>query len=519
MKIIVILFGIISAILLSDYFSSLTIFIVAALLFVVLRLSAILLLKRFPHYFISIGYLHYLLSYIFALSLGALSVWVNAPTYGNDREGIPNYDPATEYQIQGVIESRATSATSERYQLKVRRIITTEEQIGCRNVGMQLFTPGDIILTPGAEISFISKLRVGDDGAYSAFIKNTDNYQVTGYSRSLKSIAQRCNEKIAMLIENSNLTESSIALAKALLLADKGGVKPRTQQTFRDAGLSHILALSGLHAGILTMTLLWLTMPMMLIRARNARYITVIVGIWIFALLTGMNYSTVRAALMLSITAIAWIMERQRDSYQSVCVAAVIILLFSPAALYDVGFQLSFLCVMSICLFVEKLNPVSHHEHPKTYKVCGLLLTTIIAVAATWTLTGYYFGSIPLNFMQSNLILIPLLPILMSLLLLYVILLSLGVDLEIMAYLIDKSIDGILRLASQFLGTSLSISPQMSTILLWYLGMTLAAISLYIIPPIHYSGAAVNQESTRVSYPWLTAAILSFLLSAATLIF
>lgn len=481
-----------------------------------------------PYYLPRLGYFHYLWAFLLFLSLGSLSVRIHDPDFGGC-DHLNDYSPSRPYVITGLVEERFTSSTSERYLLKAEEITVGNKILKCRNVSILLFAPGDLILKPGQIISFSSTLRKPEingwtksrDISYTAFLKDGNVCKILGSSSSLTIHSYLLKEKLIRLVEASSLSETSISQLKALLLAERGGVKKDTLVIFRNAGLSHILALSGMHTGILTMALLLLTSPLLLLRGRswrNVRYLLVTLMVWAFAFLTGMNYSTVRAALMLSVAAAAWMMERQRDALSSVCFAAAIILLFSPSALTDVGFILSFACVASLCLFVERLNPVSHHNHPAIHKICSLLLTTIVATGATWIISAYYFGSVSAGFLLSNVLIVPLLPVIMILMIAYLIILAAGWEWGFLSGVIDFSVENLIRLASYLSSDSIEMSIPDISLWLWMSAVAFLGISLNLKTPAFKSGCAISQETTRVSMPWMIVALLLFSASVLSLI-
>lgn len=523
MNAVIILAGIICGIIVSKYTSPAIVAAISFTFALIIRFVIAIIVKSKPYILLKAKYLHITWVYALFLSLGCLTVWYHTPSFSGDSRGIPNYNPGQEYQISGTILSRKTNSTSEVYEIKVNFLRDGDELIKCRNVKFVIFSSGDVIISPGSEIIYKSKLKkynnkFRDKTQYSSFISRDKTYKKIGESRSLIILANRWRNEIGILIEKSSLSENSIAHGKALILADKGGLREGDQKFFREAGISHILAVSGLHTGILTIALLWLTAPLIFFGGRNLRYITVIIAVWFFTLLTGMNYSTVRAALMLTIAAIAWIMERQRAAFPSVCVAAIIILLIDPDALYNIGFQLSFICVGALCLFVERLNPVHHHEHPITHKISSLFLTTLVATGATWMLTAYYFDSIPLNFLIVNVIIIPLLPLYMFGMILYILLLGIGFEWHLLANGLNYATEFMIKFISIFSGNIVRLNISELSLILWFSFLATFGISLNVKSSGHNSGASINQEETQVSFTWLITSAVLFLASIISLI-
>lgn len=207
-----------------------------------------------------------------------------------------------------------------------------------------------------------------------------------------------------------------LAVLSALTLGEKGKLTPAVREVFSETGTSHILALSGLHLGILFgfYNLLLLAFA----RRRRWRIALSIPGlllIWGYALLAGMPTSLLRSAIMFTIMQLA--LWRQTDvfSLNNLALAACLILLFSPQALFDVGFQLSFLSVLGIQLFfplIPKLHRAeSLHKAPLRALAVfclDLLAVSLCAQVFTLPLVAYYFNIVPLYGLLASYVAIPL---------------------------------------------------------------------------------------------------------------
>jgi competence protein ComEC len=130
--------------------------------------------------------------------------------------------------------------------------------------------------------------------------------------------------------------------------------------------------------------------------------------LWFYAILAGFSASIVRAAVMFSVVAFAKIVNRQANIYNSLAVSALILLLYNPNYLFDVGFQLSFAAVLSILIFQPFVRKYSYSKHRAILKIKELLLISLVAQMGVLPLILYYFGQFPLLFLLANLIAIPL---------------------------------------------------------------------------------------------------------------
>ena len=311
---------------------------------------------------------------------------------------------------------------------------------------------------------------------------STDHITKTGYNKSIKNLITRIREDIEILIEKSALNRDTGDFLISVLLGDKYFLANERKETLSLAGMAHILALSGMHVAIIISIFSFILFPISLVKKRKLKFCLLLALTWGYVFLTGSSPSTIRAALIASFMIIALLTERKNVTLNSLLAAVFIILLFDPLSLWNIGLQLSVLCVASIILFSEKLNPVERHTHPMTYNIVSLLLITIITTFTTWTLVAYHFNNIPLLFIPSNLILVPTLPLFIGTGLLYVVMLSFNLDFSILAKFLDFYYDNFLNLA-KFLSADgkgvIETGVTDMTVSLWILGVIGLAIALY----------------------------------------
>jgi len=200
----------------------------------------------------------------------------------------------------------------------------------------------------------------------------------------------------------------SYGVVAAMVLGDKSALTRELREVYAQTGASHVLALSGLHLGIIFM-LLSLLVPRH--RWRVASQVLVLLSVWAFVLLVGMSVSVVRAAIMLSVYALLSLVRRNKMSVNVLAFTAMVMLCFSPYALFDVGFQLSFSAVGAILLFYPFFQRVFSlkylQEHPVLKWVWGLISVSMAAQIGTAPLVAYYFGRFATYFLLTNFIVIP----------------------------------------------------------------------------------------------------------------
>ncbi|MBQ9667498.1 MAG: ComEC/Rec2 family competence protein [Prevotella sp.] len=203
--------------------------------------------------------------------------------------------------------------------------------------------------------------------------------------------------------------EAAYAVLAAMTLGDKSALTPDLRETYSVTGASHILALSGLHLGIIY---LLLTMLMLGRRGYVLSQAVVILGIWAFALLTGLSTSVTRAATMLSVYSVFSVGDRGRAPLNVLSFTAIVLLLFNARALFDVGFQMSFLSVLSILLFVplfERLVPMEFlMRHRLIRWLYSLSAVSVAAQLGVGPLIAFYFHRFSTYFLLSNFVVIPM---------------------------------------------------------------------------------------------------------------
>ncbi len=434
----------------------------------------------------------------------------------------------TRYLLEGEILNRRTLASGENYLLSIISINGIKEKGRVR-----VYAPADAVFEPGEYISFRANMTMNEthefaERQYTAFIQKSSDITILNKHNYLTAFFFRLREHINIAIDRTGLNTETTALMRALILADRTSVGKQQIENFKNGGSIHILAVSGMHIGIIAIILMQLTLPLTLVVGRRMRYIIIVCGVWVFVMLTGAPLSAVRSALMLSIAVLAWILERRRNMFSAVCFATLFILLINPQAMFDIGLQLSFASVASITLLVEQLNPIDKRLHAKVYKICGVVITTLVATGATWILSGYYFGNVPLRFLPSNLLILPLLPFYMMMMLLYLFLTACGLEIAWLGGLIEKVPEWLYAILDKITTPSLAVEINLISVTFWFLAMALLAASVNINRQLYirsYSGAKDEIDTLQTNRYMkqkrllFTASSLFVLLSIISLLF
>ena len=218
----------------------------------------------------------------------------------------------------------------------------------------------------------------------------------------VESLAQNTNTLIAEIF-TKHLQSDTSALCKALCIADKSDLTSTVKKDFSRAGASHILAVSGMHVGIIFTAIS--TLIGLISQSRKFSRIASIVAIcflWFYAFICGLQPSIVRACTMFTIPIIGKLLKR------SLLFTAFCMVIYDYTNLFNIGFQLSFLAVAGILLFQEKIFNIFQLQNKILIWLWSLTSVSIAAQITTLPLTIYYFHNIPVLSLISNLFVVPL---------------------------------------------------------------------------------------------------------------
>lgn len=237
------------------------------------------------------------------------------------------------------------------------------------------------------------------------------DFTITGYSPGLDTRMEQWRYRVADAILGCGLSPGCSELTVALMTGDRRFLDPALQEDFREAGLAHVLALSGTHIAIIAFIVSLILFPLRIAGMRHWQSALTIAMLWGFALFTGMAPSVVRAVTMASILMTARIIRRNAVPLNSLCAAALLILVFRPYDIFSVGFQLTFLAVAGILMFAW---PASKIRRAWLRIPAQWVALSVSAVVATAPAAAWYFHTFPSNFLLSNVAMALLLPLFMA---------------------------------------------------------------------------------------------------------
>jgi competence protein ComEC len=199
-----------------------------------------------------------------------------------------------------------------------------------------------------------------------------------------------------------HLTGEEGAIAKALILGDRSSLEGETTRKFGNTGAMHVLAVSGLHVGIVVEILTYLFGFFSKWISKNRSIILILSIIWIYAAITGFSASVVRSSLMFTILSGSTLWGRNYISFNSLFLSAFILLIYNPFYLFDIGFQLSYLAMAGIFLFYPPLSKVLVIKNKWMRKIYDGTMVGVAAQLLTIPVTLYYFHQFPNYFMLTN---------------------------------------------------------------------------------------------------------------------
>jgi competence protein ComEC len=227
--------------------------------------------------------------------------------------------------------------------------------------------------------------------------------------KGITILAERVRDYLLGIYQRNGLQGIEFEILSALTLGYKKSMDPEIKQVFAATGASHVLAVSGLHVGIvyLVFNLLFGFMR----KGRYTRVLFVLLAIsflWVFAFITGLSPSVQRSALMFTIVLAGENLRRPANIYNTLTASFFILTVINPAIIFDVGFQLSYAAVFGIVYFQPRLSSLFTSKVKPVSYLWGLFTVSLAAQITTFPLSCFYFNQFPVYFWLSNFIVIPL---------------------------------------------------------------------------------------------------------------
>lgn len=331
--------------------------------------------------------------------------------------------------------------------------------------------------------------------------KENDFIVLAGENKKwFRSFILSTREKVLNILRQYIGGEKELGLAEALLIGYKDDLDKTLVQSYTNTGVVHVIAISGLHLGLIYWLLLWLVRPIPK-KLRWLRPVLILTGLWLFSLLAGAQPSVIRSAVMFTCIVLGNSFERKTSIFNTLALSAFILLCYNPYWLWDVGFQLSYAAVLSIVIFMRPIYNWFYIKNKTLDFLWKLNAITIAAQILTLPVSIYHFHQFPNYFLLTNFLAVPL----SSLVLLGEIFLCAVSFIPVVATLIGKILSWLIWLLNSYverielLPFSLWDGLQISITQSVLLAATAACFGYWLM------------EKSKTGLKWGTVALLAFI--------
>lgn len=382
-----------------------------------------------------------LLPVFFAFGYLLIQPWV-APRFPSNH--ITNFTDNHQWEIVGVVDKNP-----ETYNDRLG-IILRVETLGRNNSSFPV--EGNIRVTVtkpfpgifvGDRLSLISKIRLirnfnnpgsFDYKRYMAFKKIWGSAYIPdkrlvilnrNSATGLNTTIEKVRSRISDLIDETGESGNQLGVLKALIVGDRTGIEKIVREAFNRAGIGHILAISGLHIGIIaTASFIFFRKLLSYIKfflwnawTKKGAAILSLFPVILYGLISGMSPSTQRAVIMVTVFLMTFLFEREQDPMNTLAIAAMIILVAHPPSFFSISFQLSFMAVLSIIYgwslrhskaagnkgMIKKGLSIRIFE-----RLLSFIWVSFLAILGTLPLVMFYFNQISLVGIVANLFIVPI---------------------------------------------------------------------------------------------------------------
>jgi competence protein ComEC len=252
---------------------------------------------------------------------------------------------------------------------------------------------------------------------YAQLYLDAENLHMsTEFKKDIWYYASKLRNTIIHNLEKTDFKKTELHVAAALIMGQRQDISPEIIQNYQYAGAIHILSVSGLHIGLILIFINFILKPIPNTRKGSWIKLTLIlVSLSLFGILAGLAPSVVRSVTMFSFVAIGQHLRRGTNIYHTILVSMLLILLFQPSFLFDVGFQLSYLALFFIIWLQPILAAIWSPKSKINNYIWDILTVSFAAQIGTLPLSLFYFHQFPGLFFITNLAVIPLLSCIMIL--------------------------------------------------------------------------------------------------------
>ena len=374
-----------------------------------------------------LGVLNGLILLISFISIGGLLTWHNDIRHAKNWVG-HHYQEAYNLVVT-LDEMLVEKSKSFKANASITHLLGNEKVIPVQGKIILYFKKDSLLprLEYGSQIIFTKPLQEiknsGNPGGfdykrYSLFQGTTHQVFLTAEEftilpstnkKWLHSFLDLTREKVLDILRTNIPGNRELGLAEALLIGYKDDLDKALVQSYSNTGVVHIIAISGLHLGLIYWLLLQLLRPLQRRKyIKWLRPVIIVLGLWLFSLLAGAQPSILRSAIMFTCIVLGENLSKKTSIYNTLALSAFILLCYNPYWLWDVGFQLSYSAVLSIIIFMQPIYNLFYIKNRLLDFFWKLNAVTIAAQILTLPVSIYHFHQFPTHFLLTNFVAVPL---------------------------------------------------------------------------------------------------------------
>lgn len=326
--------------------------------------------------------------------------------------------------LQGTVSERLKPNNyAEKYYFKIAKIdgktvfgkllinVSKKEVQHQYHAGEEIIIKGDLqpIAKSNNPYQFDYASYLEKQNVFHQLYLKSGNHIKTGVLHNFDYYVENYRNTLLNSFNKHHFSPETNHVIRALLLGQRQDMDAQTSENYTNAGVIHILAISGLHIAILYAMLLFFLRPLQ--RFKNGKLIQflIVLGfLWLFAILSGLSASVVRSVVMFSFISFGLYLNKSGNIYNILAVSMLAILLCYPNFLFDVGFQLSYIAVFAIVWLQPLYKSLKFSKYKIVNYFTDVLVISFVAQIGVLPLSLYYFNQIPLLFFLANLVVIPL---------------------------------------------------------------------------------------------------------------
>ncbi len=358
---------------------------------------------------------------------GAILVWHNNITHNKDYYG--NYYKEQQTYIVTLQETPVEKTNSYKALASIDFVINgdiikqtsgktiiyfkKDSSLATLKYGSQIITQANLqpIKNAGNPGSFNYKRYLLFQQTTAQVYITPDKFTIlqTTHKTWLHTLLFRLQSKVLQVIKANIKGSKEAGLAEALLIGYKDDLDKTLLESYTNTGVVHVIAVSGMHLGLIYWLLNILFSP--LLKSRRTKWlhpVLIIVILWLFSLLTGGAASIMRAAVMFTCILIGKSINKQSSVYNTLAMSAFLLLCYNPFWLWDVGFQLSYTALLSIVIFYKPIYNLLYIKNKALDYIWQLTCVTIAAQILTTPISLFHFHQFPVYFLLTNLVAVPL---------------------------------------------------------------------------------------------------------------